>query len=98
MIRILSIAALMTLASAASPRALAAEDEERFIDVTPMTCASLYETLIFTWRFGEVVIAADEIVAQRRHETLRGAPCPFDQLHVFRSDHGRRFLAEQQHA
>lgn len=71
MIRILSIAALMTLASAASPRALAAEDEERFIDVSPMTCASIYETLIFTWRLGEVVIAADEIVAQRRHETLR---------------------------
>lgn len=68
MIRITLLTAVSLAALAATP---GAADEERFISVTPDSCISVYETLVFTRRAGEVVVEADEIIAEARHETLR---------------------------
>jgi hypothetical protein len=68
MIRLTLLTAVSLTALAATP---AAADEERFISITPDSCISVYETLVFTRRVGEVIVDADDIIAQSRHETLR---------------------------
>lgn len=68
MIRFPLLAAVSLAALASTP---GVADEDRFIDVTPSSCVSVYETLVFTRRAGEVIVDADEIIAQSRYETLR---------------------------
>lgn len=68
MIRLTLLTAVSLTALAATP---GAADEERFFHVSPDDCVRYYEWLPWTRRAAEVIVNADEILAQSRDDILR---------------------------